>query len=63
MCAVRLVLFFLEFVTELIEIDFLIIKTDAYRLWSVFQPIAVWFFAVGLISLVGFLCVFFLYFG
>ena len=54
---------FLKFVTKLIGIGFLIIKTDAYRLGSVFQPIAVWFFAVGLIDLVGFLCLFFLYFG
>ena len=72
-CAVRSARFFLKFVTEPIGIGFLIIKTDAYCLGSVFQPIdsslfvlhnfAVRFFAVGLIGLVGFLCMFFLYFG
>ena len=51
--AVRLARFFLKFVTELIGIGFLIFKTDAYRLRSVFQLIAVRFFAVDLIGLVG----------
>ena len=32
--------------------QFFIIRTDAYRLGSVFRPIAVRFFAVGLIGLV-----------
>ena len=62
-CVVRSAQFFLKFVIEQIGIGFLIIKTDAYRLGSVFRPIAVQFFAVGLIDLVGFLCLFFLYFG
>ena len=35
---------FLKFITEPIEIGFLIIRTDAHRLGSVFRPIAVRFF-------------------
>ena len=45
--------FFLKFVTEPIGIGFLIIKTNAYRLGSVFRPIVVWFGRFGLIGLVG----------
>ena len=45
--------FFLKFVIELIGIGFLIIKINAYRLGSVFQPIVVWFGRFGLIGLVG----------
>ena len=52
-CTVRSARFFPKFITEPIGIGFLIIKTDAYRLGSVFRPIAVRFFAVGLIGLVG----------
>ena len=48
---VRSVRFFSKFITEPIEIGFLIIRTDAHHLRSVFQPIAVPFFAVGLIGL------------
>ena len=44
---------FPKFITELIGISFLIIKTDVYFLGLVFQPIAVRFLAVGLIGLVG----------
>ena len=44
---------FFKFITELMEIGFFIIKTNAHYLRSVFQPIAVRFFAVDLVSLVG----------
>ena len=44
---------FSKFITKPIEIGFFIIRTDADRLRSVFRPIAVWFFAVGLVGLVG----------
>ena len=54
MYAVRLARFFLEFVTETIGIGFLIIKTDAYRLGSIFRPIAARFGQLDLIGLVGF---------
>ena len=54
MCAVQSARFFLEFVTESIGIGFLIIKTDAYRLGSIFRPIVVRFGQLGLIGLVGF---------
>ena len=54
MCAVRLAQFFLEFVTESIGIGFLIIKTYAYRLGSIFRSIAVRFGQLDLIGLVGF---------
>ena len=50
-CTVCLVRFFSKFITESIEIAFLIIGIDARCLQSVFRPIAVWFFAVGLIGL------------
>ena len=53
-CAVWSVRFFLKFITEPIEIGFLIIKIDAYRLGSGFRHIAVRFFAVGLVGLVTF---------
>ena len=52
-CAVRLARFFLKIVTEPIGISFLIIKTDSYRLRSVFQPIVVRFGWLSLIGLVG----------
>ena len=52
-CAVQSAQFFLKFVTEPIGIGFVIIKTDAYRLGSVFRPIAVGFDQLGLIGLVG----------
>ena len=52
-CTVRSARFFLKFVTEPIRISFVIIKTDAYRLGSVFQPITVRFDWLGLIGLVG----------
>ena len=52
-CTIRSAQCFAKFITELIEVGFLIIRTDAYRLGSVFRPIAVQFFAVGLIGLVG----------
>ena len=42
---------FFKFVTEPIGIGFVIIKTDAYRLGSVFQPIAVRFDRLGLIGI------------
>ena len=45
--------FFFKFVIELIGIGFVIIKTDTYRLRSVFRPIAVRFNQLGLIGLVG----------
>ena len=51
MCAVRLAQFFSKFITKPIGIGFFIIRTDAYRLGSVFRPIAVQFFAVGLVGL------------
>ena len=43
-----------KIVTEMIGIGFLIIKTDSYRLRSVFQPIVVrfgWLSLIGLVSL------------
>ena len=52
-CMVRLARFFSKFVTEPIEIAFVIIKTDAYQLGSVFRPMAVRFDRLGLIDLVG----------
>ena len=52
-CAVRFARYFFKFVTEPIGIGFVIIKTDAYRLGSVFQPMAVRFDRLGLIYLVG----------
>ena len=51
-CTVRLAWYFFKFVIEPIEIGFVIIKTDAYRLGSVFRPIAVRFDQLGLIGLV-----------
>ena len=63
MCVVQSARFFLNLLPKPIGIGFLIIKIDAYCLGSVFRPIAMWFFAVGLIDLVGFLCLFFIYFG
>ena len=41
-CMVRLVQFFLKFITEPIEIGIYIIGTDAHRLKSIFWLIAVW---------------------
>ena len=52
-CVVRLAWFFSKFVTKPIGIGFVIIKTDAYWLRSVFRPIAVQFDPFGLIGLVG----------
>ena len=52
-CTVWSARFFLKFVIELIGIGFFIIKTDAYRLGSVFRLIVVRFLAIGLIGLVG----------
>ena len=52
-CAVQSAWFFLKFITEPIGIGFVIIKTDAYRLGSIFRPIMVWFDQLGLIGLVG----------
>ena len=52
-CAIRSARCFAEFITKLIEVGFLIIRTNAYRLRSVFRHITVRFFAVGLIDLVG----------
>ena len=52
-CTVRWARFFLKFVTEPIRISFVIIKTDAYQLGSVFRPITVRFDWLGLIGLVG----------
>ena len=45
--------FFLKFVTKPIGINFLIIKIDAYRLGSIFQPIVMQFGWLSLIGLVG----------
>ena len=45
--------FFFKFITEPIEIGFLIIRTDAQHLRSVFRPIAVRFLTVNLIGLFG----------
>ena len=42
---------FFKFVTEPIGIGFVIIETDAYRLGSVFQPIAVRFDRLSLIGI------------
>ena len=53
MCAVRSAWFFSKFIIELIGIGFLIIGIDAYRLVSVFRPLMVRFFVVGIIGLVG----------
>ena len=44
---------FAKFITEPIEVGFLIIRTNAYHLGSVFRHIAMWFFAVSLIGLIG----------
>ena len=52
-CTVRLARFFPKFITEPIGIGFLIIGIDAYRLVSVFRLLAVRFFAVGIIGLIG----------
>ena len=52
-CMVRLARYFFKFVTEPIEIGFVIIKTDAYQLGLVFWPMAVQFDQLGLIGLVG----------
>ena len=52
-CTIRSAQCFAKFITELIEVGFLIIRTNAYRLRSVFRHITVRFFAVGLIDLVG----------
>ena len=52
-CAVRSAWFFFKFVTEPIGIGFVIIKTDAYRLGSIFRPIAAQLDWLGLIGLVG----------
>ena len=41
---------FFKFVTKSIGIGFVIIKTDAYRLGSIFRPIAVRFVRLGLID-------------
>ena len=60
-CTIRSAQCFAKFITELIEVGFLIIRTNAYRLRSVFRHITVRFFAVGLIDLVG-LKPFFLFF-
>ena len=49
--AVQLRQFFSKFITELIGIGFFIIETNAHRLRSVFRPIVVWFFVIGLIGL------------
>ena len=53
--AVWLARFFFQFVTELIGIGSAIIKTNAYWLGSVFQPIAMrfdWFGLIGLVDLI-----------
>ena len=50
---IRLAWFFLKIVTELIGIGFLIIKTDSYRLESVFRFIKVRIGRLVLIGLVG----------
>ena len=42
-CAVRYGRFFSKFITELIEISFFIIGTDAHRLRSVFSGRFIWF--------------------
>ena len=52
-CTVWLARYFFKFVTEPIEIGFVIIKTDAYQLGLVFRPMAVQFDQLGLIGLVG----------
>ena len=52
-CAVRSAQCFAKFITEPIEVGFLIIRIDAYRLGLVFRHIAVRFFAVDLIGLVS----------
>ena len=44
---------FSKFITKPIEIGFFIIRIDAHRLRSVFHPIAVRFFVVSLVGLVG----------
>ena len=44
--------FFPKFITEPIGIGFLIIGTDAYGIVSVFRPLMVRLFVVGIISLV-----------
>ena len=54
--------FFFKFVIELIGIGFVIIKTDTYRLRSVFRPIAVRFNQLGLIGLVGLIETLIIYF-
>ena len=45
-------IFFFKFITEPIEIGFVIIKTDAYQLRSIFRPITVRFDRLGLIGLI-----------
>ena len=45
--------FFFKFVTKPIKIGFVIIKTDAYQLGSIFQPILVRFDWLNLIGLDG----------
>ena len=52
-CVVRLARFFSKFVTKPIGIGFVIIKTDAYRLGSIFRLIVMQFDRLGLIDLVG----------
>ena len=50
-CTVQSVRFFPKFITEPIRIGYPIIITDAYYQGSVFQLIAVRFFAIGFIGL------------
>ena len=52
-CAVWFARYFFKFVTEPIGIGFVIIKTNVYRLGSVFRPMVVRFDRLGLIGLVG----------
>ena len=51
LCTVQSARFFLKFITEPIEISFLIIRTDAYRLGLVFRHIAVRFNRFGCLEL------------
>ena len=62
MCGLVGSVFFFKFVIELIGIGFVIIKTDTYRLRSVFRPIAVRFNQLGLIGLVGLIETLIIYF-
>ena len=52
-CTVWPTWFFPKFIIKPIGICFLIIRTNTYRLGSVFRPIALWFLTVCLINLVS----------